>query len=151
MRAATEGHLPPVMHQGNLVEPLCCEARKGSPGELMVESSSSCQRKQASKEMSDEAADAAALTYLLTYLLTVVRSAVVTVTKAKVRSRTIKVPWNGCIQVLRHLSTGGTRRIPPRAGNDLAPPVDHGIEHERMPAVGWFVEPEQLPVYRVRR
>ena len=39
MRAATEGNLPPVMPQGNLVEVLGREARQGSPGELMVESS----------------------------------------------------------------------------------------------------------------
>ena len=44
MRAATEGHLPPVMPQGNLVEVLGREVRKGSPGELMVESSPSRQR-----------------------------------------------------------------------------------------------------------
>ena len=71
MRAATEGHLPPVMPQGNLVEVLGREVRKGSPGELMVESTPSRQRRppcKTSKEMSDEAADAAALTYLLTYL-----------------------------------------------------------------------------------
>ena len=70
MRAATEGHLPPVMPQGNLVEVLGREVRKGSPGELMVESSPSRQRRppcKTSKEMSDEAADAAALTYLLNY------------------------------------------------------------------------------------
>ena len=69
MRAATEGHLPPVMPQGNLVEVLGREVRKGSPGELMVESSPSRQRRppcKTRKEMSDEAADAAALTYLLT-------------------------------------------------------------------------------------
>ena len=69
MRAATEGHLPPVMPQGNLVEVLGREVRKGSPGELMVESSPSRQRRppcKTSKEMSDEATDAAALTYLLT-------------------------------------------------------------------------------------
>ena len=70
MRAATEGNLPPVMPQGNLVEVLGREVRKGSPGELMVESSPSRRRRppcQTSKGMSDEAADAAALTYLLTY------------------------------------------------------------------------------------
>ena len=39
MRAATEGSLPPVMPQGNLVEVLGREVRQGSPGELMVESS----------------------------------------------------------------------------------------------------------------
>ena len=69
MRAATEGNLPPVMPQGNLVEVLGCEVRQGSPGELMMESSPSCQRRppcKTNKEMSDEAADAAALTYLLT-------------------------------------------------------------------------------------
>ena len=72
MRAAVEGHLPPVMPQGNLVENLGRAVRQGSPGELMVESSPSRQRRppcKTSKEMSDEAADAAALTYLLTYLL----------------------------------------------------------------------------------
>ena len=71
MRAATEGHLPPVMPQGNLVEVLGCEMRQGSPGELMVESSPSGQRRppcKTRKKMSDDAADAAALTYyLLTY------------------------------------------------------------------------------------
>ena len=72
MTAGPEGHLPSVMPQGNLVEGLGREVRKGSPGELMVESSSSRQRRpgcKTSKEMSDEAADAAALTYLLTYLV----------------------------------------------------------------------------------
>ena len=71
MRAATEGSLPPVMPQGNLVEVLCREVRQGSPGELMVESTPSRQRRppcKTDKEMSDEAADAAALTYLLTYV-----------------------------------------------------------------------------------
>ena len=69
MRAATEGSLPPVMPQGNLVEVLGREVRQGSPGELMVESSPSRQRRppcKTNKEMSDEAADAAALPYLLT-------------------------------------------------------------------------------------
>ena len=72
MRAATEGHLPPVMPQGNLVEVLGREVRKGSPGELMVESYPSRQRRppfKTSKAMSDEAADAAALTYLLTFFV----------------------------------------------------------------------------------
>ena len=71
MRAATEGSLPPVMPQGNLVEVFGREVRQGSPGELMVESTPSRQRRppcKTNKEMSDEAADAAALTYLLTYL-----------------------------------------------------------------------------------
>ena len=48
------------------------EVRKGSPGELMVESSPSRQRRppcKTSREMADEAPDAAAFTYLLTYLL----------------------------------------------------------------------------------
>ena len=81
----------------------------------------------------------------------VVRSAVVTVTEAEVRSRTIKVRRNGCIHVRPHLSISGTGRIPLRAGNDLAPAVEPGIKHEHMPAVGGFVEPEQLPVYRQRR
>ena len=70
MRAATEGSLPPVMPQGDLVEVLGREVRQGSPGELMVESTPSCQRRppcKTNKEESDEAADAAALTYLLTY------------------------------------------------------------------------------------
>ena len=69
MRAATEGNLPPVMPEGNLVEVLGCEVRQGLPGELMVESSPSCQRRtpcETSKEMSNQAADAAAHTYLLT-------------------------------------------------------------------------------------
>ena len=72
MRASTEGHLPPVLPQGNLVEVLSRDAKQGSPGELMVESSPSRQRRppcKTSKEMSEEAADAAAVTYLLTYLL----------------------------------------------------------------------------------
>ena len=70
MRAATEGSLPLVMPQGNLVEVLGREVRQGSTGELMVESSPSRQRRppcKTNKEMSDEAADAAALTYLLTW------------------------------------------------------------------------------------
>ena len=69
MRAATEGSLPPVMPQGNLVEVLSREVRQGSPGELMVESTPSRQRRppcKTNKEESDEAADAVALTYLLT-------------------------------------------------------------------------------------
>ena len=72
MRAATEGSLQPVMPPGNLVEVLGREVRQGSPGELMVESTPSCQRRppcKTNKEESDEAADGAALTYLLTYLL----------------------------------------------------------------------------------
>ena len=71
MRAATEGHLLPVIPPANLVEVLGREVRTGLPGELMVESSPSPQRRppcKTSKEMSDEAADAAAVTYLLTYL-----------------------------------------------------------------------------------
>ena len=70
MRAATEGHLLPVMPQENLVEVLGRGARQRSPGELMVESSPSRQRRppcQTKKGMSDEAADAAALTYSLTH------------------------------------------------------------------------------------
>ena len=70
MRAATEGNLPPVMPQGNLVGVLGREVRQGSPGELLVESSPSHQRRppcKTNKGISDEAADAAALTYLLTY------------------------------------------------------------------------------------
>ena len=69
MRAGNEVNLPPVMPEGNLVEVLGREVTQGSPGELMVESSPSRQRRPpctTSKEMSDEAADAAALTYLLT-------------------------------------------------------------------------------------
>ena len=58
------------MLQGNLVEVLGREVRQGSPGELMVESTPSRQRRppcKTNKEMSDEAAEAAALTYLLTW------------------------------------------------------------------------------------
>ena len=65
MGAATEGNLPPVMPQGNLVEVLGREVRQGAPAELMMERSPSRQRRQpckTSKEVSDEAADAAALT-----------------------------------------------------------------------------------------
>ena len=72
MREATEGSLPPVMPQGNLVEVLGPEVRQRSPGELKVESSPSRQRRppcKTNKEMSDAAADAAALIYLLTWLL----------------------------------------------------------------------------------
>ena len=70
MRAATEGSLPPVMPQGNLVEVLGSEVRQGSPGELVVESTPYRQRRppcKTNKEESDEAADAAALTCLLTW------------------------------------------------------------------------------------
>ena len=70
VRAVTEGNLPPVMPQGNVVEVLGREVRQGLPGERMVESSPSRQRPppcKTNKGMSDEAADAAALTYLLTY------------------------------------------------------------------------------------
>ena len=69
MRAASEGSLPPVMPQGNLVEFLGREVRHGLPGELMVESTPSRQRRppcKTNKEESDEAAEATALTYLLT-------------------------------------------------------------------------------------
>ena len=69
VRVATERNLPPVMPQGNLVEVLGREERQGSPGELMVVSSPSRQRRPPSKTnmgMSDEAADAATSTYLLT-------------------------------------------------------------------------------------
>ena len=73
VRAATEGLLPPDMPQGNLVEVLGREVRRGSPGELMVESSPSLQRRSAcetNKGNPDEAADAVPLTsYLLTLLL----------------------------------------------------------------------------------
>ena len=58
------------MPQGNLVEVLGFEVRWGSPGELMVESLPSRQRRppcKTNKGKSDEAADVAALTYLLTY------------------------------------------------------------------------------------
>ena len=71
MRAATEGSLPPVMPRGSLVQVLGREVRQGSPGELMVESTPSRQRRPPCKtnnEESDEAAEAAALTYF-TYLL----------------------------------------------------------------------------------
>ena len=70
MTAATEGGLPPVMPQGNLVEVLGRVGRQGLPAELMVESTPSRQRRppcKTNKEESDEPADAAALTYLLTY------------------------------------------------------------------------------------
>ena len=69
VRAATEGNLPLVMPQGNLVEVLGREVRRGSPGELMVGTSPSCQRRppcEGDKEVTDEAADGAALTYVLT-------------------------------------------------------------------------------------
>ena len=64
--------LPPVMPQGNLVEVIGREVRQGSPGELMMESTPSRQRRptcKTNKEESDEAADPATLTYLLTYLI----------------------------------------------------------------------------------
>ena len=64
MRAATEGSIPPVMPQGNLVEVLGREVRQGSPGELMGESSPSRQTPppcKTNKGLSDEAS------YLLTY------------------------------------------------------------------------------------
>ena len=73
--AATEGNLPPVMPQGNLVEVLGCQVRQGLPRELMVETSPSRQRRppcKTNKEMSDEAVDAAPLTYLLTAFVVVV-------------------------------------------------------------------------------
>ena len=69
MRAATEESLPPVMPQGSLVEFLVREMRQGMPGELMLETCPSRQRRprcKTNKEMTDEAADADALTYLLT-------------------------------------------------------------------------------------
>ena len=67
MKAATEGNLPLVKRQGNLVQVLGSE-----PGELMVGSSPSCHRQppcKTIKGMSDQAADAASLTHLLTYCL----------------------------------------------------------------------------------
>ena len=57
------------MPQGKLVEVLGRDVRQGSPGELMVERSSSGQRWppcKTNKGMPDQAADTAALTYLLT-------------------------------------------------------------------------------------
>ena len=96
MRAATEGSLPPVMPQGNLVEVLGREVRQGSPGELMVESTPSRQRRpqcKTNKEESDEAADAAALTYLLTH-------------KGQTSENDTKTTWGyGCSSI----STGGRR------------------------------------------
>ena len=74
------------MPQGNLVEVLGREGRQGSPGELMVESSPSRQRRppcKTNKGMSHEAADAAALTYLLTFLLSVTMGMLVTKTSSK--------------------------------------------------------------------
>ena len=59
------------MPEGNLFEVLGHQVREASPGELMVESSPSCQRQpqcKTKKGMSDEAADAAACTYLRTSL-----------------------------------------------------------------------------------
>ena len=70
MRAGSEGNLPLVMSQGNLVD-LGLELRQGSQGKLMVESSPSRQRRppcKTNKGKLDEAAEAAALTYLLTHL-----------------------------------------------------------------------------------
>ena len=70
MRAATEGNLPLHMPQGNLVEFLGREVRKGSLGEPMVGNSPSRHRRppcKTNKGMSDEVADATALTYLLTF------------------------------------------------------------------------------------
>ena len=72
VRAATEQNVPPVMPRGNLVEVLNDEVRQRSPGELMVETSPSHQRRppcKTNREMTDEAADAAGLTYLLTECL----------------------------------------------------------------------------------
>ena len=69
MTSATEGKIPLVMPQASLVEVLGREVRKGSPGEPMLGSSHSRQRRppyKTSKEMLDEAADAAVLTYSLT-------------------------------------------------------------------------------------
>ena len=58
MRAVTEGNLPLVMPEGNLVECFGREARRRSPGELMVEPSPSRQRRppcKKNKGVSDEA------------------------------------------------------------------------------------------------
>ena len=93
MRAATEKNLPPVTLQGNPVEVLGRELRQGSPGELMVKSSPSRQRRRpckTNKEMSDEAADAAALPYLPTYLLTFTESQ--TFVKSE-KSRVRRLVW----------------------------------------------------------
>ena len=97
MRAATEGSLPPVMPKGNLVEVLGREVRQGSPGELMVESSPSRQRRppcKTNKEKSDEAAEAAALTYLLTYS-----------SKRKIKPQTSNLKPSGYIHAMLHKST----------------------------------------------
>ena len=56
MRAATEGSLRPVKPQGNLVEVLGREVRQGSPGELMVESTPSRQRRPPCKTNKEMAA-----------------------------------------------------------------------------------------------
>ena len=96
MRAVTEGKLLPVMPQANLVEVLGREVRRGSPEELMVESSHSRQRRpqcKTNKAMSDEAADAAALTYLLTYFST-------TSPSVELISRTISMPVCGLGRVI---------------------------------------------------
>ena len=71
MRAATDGSLPPIMPQQNLVEALGRELRQEWPAELMVEGFPSHQRRPACKTdrgMSDEDAGAAVLTYLPTQL-----------------------------------------------------------------------------------
>ena len=67
MRAATEGSLPPVMPQGNLVEVLGREMREGSPGELMVESTPSRQSKQTRRSQMRLRTRPPLLTYLLSF------------------------------------------------------------------------------------
>ena len=69
MRAATEGSLPVVMPQGNLVEVLGPEVRQGSPGELMVESTPSRQRRPPCKTNKEESDEVWTRLPLLTYLL----------------------------------------------------------------------------------
>ena len=69
MRAATEGSLPPVMPQGNLVKVLGREVRQGSPGELMVDSSPSRQRRTPCKTTNGCQMRLLTRPPLLTYLL----------------------------------------------------------------------------------
>ena len=70
MRAATEGNLPLVMPQGNVVRVLGREVRRGLPGEMMVESSSCCQTRPPCKKSKGKSDEAAEWPPLLTYLIT---------------------------------------------------------------------------------
>ena len=120
MKAVTEGSLPPVMPQGNLVEVLGREVRQGLPGELMVESTPSRRRRppcKTNKEESDEAADAAALTYFLTPPGLAQRPCPLALPPAQPATATARAPTQAAAQVTAQ--TADAREW----GRELSPPT----------------------------